>query len=236
MVSKASEATEEGAKEILMTLIKQKINKPVSMSYRQVQQQKREVKNARGYRPVIGGSSGSGVTMRRDLQHLKSVTRCKSWGELGYWQKECPQKGSNPSKILSGSSGATSASATHGWWSLVQSADDPDPSEAAGSSSMVQSSHEYETCSMVMWTTDVMANNISRTMESCTFSPKMREAIGIARNLFPAGFASSSHREAQPLESRDSVVDAAVIDSPKQPIDAFHYCTQESYAVLDTGC
>ena len=46
VVSKASEVSEDGAKEILMTLIKQKIQKPMSMSYRQVQQQKREVKHS----------------------------------------------------------------------------------------------------------------------------------------------------------------------------------------------
>ena len=88
VVSKASEVSEDGAKEILMTLIKQKIQKPMSMSYRQVQQQKRDVKTARGFRPVnSGGNYGSGVTMRRDLQQLKSVTRCKACGELGHWQK-----------------------------------------------------------------------------------------------------------------------------------------------------
>ncbi|CAL1172305.1 unnamed protein product, partial [Cladocopium goreaui] len=46
--SKTAEVTEDGAREILMTLIKQKVNKPVSMTYKQVQQQKREVRNARG--------------------------------------------------------------------------------------------------------------------------------------------------------------------------------------------
>eukprot|EP00435_Cladocopium_sp_Y103_P035426 s3103_g9.t1 len=151
--SKSSEVTEDGAREILMTLIKQKINKPVSMSYKQVQNQKREVRNARGYRPVVGGSSG--VTMRRDLQQLKSVTRCKSCGELGHWHKECPQKTSNQSKIPASSSGAASTNAAHGWWSLVQP---------------------------------------------------------------------------------DSFGDAAVVDSLKQPIEAFHYCTKESNAVVDTGC
>ena len=53
--SKTAEVTEDGAREILMTLIKQKVNKPVSMTYKQVQQQKREVRNARGYRPVGWG-------------------------------------------------------------------------------------------------------------------------------------------------------------------------------------
>eukprot|EP00435_Cladocopium_sp_Y103_P033633 s58_g8.t1 len=145
--SKASEVTEDGAREILMTLIKQRVNRPVNMSYRNVQQQKREVKNARGYRPVISSSnsSGHGGTMRRDLQQLKSVTRCKACGELGHWHKECPQKlsnASNASKIPASSAGAASASASHGWWSLVQSVDDHETSDAAGSSNLMQSSNE----------------------------------------------------------------------------------------------
>eukprot|EP00435_Cladocopium_sp_Y103_P058091 s251_g20.t1 len=47
--SKSHEITEDGAREILMTLIKQKVSKPVNMSYRQVQQQKREA------HPTAGG-------------------------------------------------------------------------------------------------------------------------------------------------------------------------------------
>eukprot|EP00435_Cladocopium_sp_Y103_P021732 s1406_g5.t1 len=46
------EVTEDGAREILMTLIKNKVSKPQIMSYKQVQQQKREIKNSRGFRPV----------------------------------------------------------------------------------------------------------------------------------------------------------------------------------------
>ena len=143
VVSKASEVSEDGAKEILMTLIKQKIQKPMSMSYRQVQQQKRDVKTARGFRPVnSGGNYGSGVTMRRDLQQLKSVTRCKACGELGHWHKECPQKQNNQSKIPNSSSGAASASASHGWWSLVQPIEESGTTQDASSSSRLQSSNE----------------------------------------------------------------------------------------------
>eukprot|EP00435_Cladocopium_sp_Y103_P001187 s753_g1.t1 len=140
-ISKNAEVTEEGAREILMTLIKQKVSKPMSMSYRQVQNQKREVKNARGYRPIIGGSNHSVGTMRRDLQQLKSVTRCKACGEVGHWHRECPQKNSN-SKIPSSSTGATSGTA-HGWWSNVQAIDDDhNASEAPASSSFAQTHHE----------------------------------------------------------------------------------------------
>jgi hypothetical protein len=135
------EVTEDGAREILMTLIKQKINKPVHMSYKQVQQQKRDVKNSRGYRPVGGVSNNHGGTMRRDLQQLKSVTRCKNCGELGHWHRECPQKSSS-SKIPPSSTGATNAGTSHGWWSLVQAVDDPIASDAAGSSNPMQAHQE----------------------------------------------------------------------------------------------
>jgi hypothetical protein len=135
------EVTEDGAREILMTLIKQKINKPVHMSYKQVQQQKRDVKNSRGYRPVGGVSNNHGGTMRRDLQQLKSVTRCKNCGELGHWHRECPQKSSS-SKIPPSSTGATNAGTSHGWWSLVQAVDDPIASDATGSSNPMQAHQE----------------------------------------------------------------------------------------------
>eukprot|EP00435_Cladocopium_sp_Y103_P029328 s58_g7.t1 len=64
----------------------------------------------------------------------------------------------------------------------------------------------------------------------------MQRAIEYVRHVFPAGFATSCHRSAQPLESQDSFGDAAVVDSNKQPFETFHYCTRESYAVVDTGC
>ena len=53
--------------------------------------------------------------------------------------------------------------------------------------------------------------------------------------MFPSGFAVHENR-AQPLESRDSSSCAAVTNSDLQQFEAFHYCTQESYAVIDTGC
>ena len=140
--AKETEVTEEGAREILMTLIKQKVNKPVTMSYRQVQQQKRAVKNAGGYRPVIGGNGSQGGTMRRDLQQLKSVTRCKNCGELGHWHKECPQKNQSHGKIPQGSQGAASASASHSWWSLVQPVSDTNASDAADPSDALQACQE----------------------------------------------------------------------------------------------
>ena len=120
----ADEITEDGAREILMTLIKQKISKPINMSYRQVQQQKKEVRNSRGYRPINVQNNGSSG-MRRDLQQLKSVTRCKSCGELGHWHKECPRKNVNTSST--GSAAGSNASSQHSWWSIVQSVDEVEP-------------------------------------------------------------------------------------------------------------
>lgn len=115
-----NEVSEEGAKEILMTLVKQKIHKPGNMSYRQVQQQKRDVRNSRGYRPV-GGAGGAGQTMRRDLQHLKSVTKCKACGEVGHWHRECPNKSKMQSMSSTSTGQSNSASTNHSWWSIVQS-------------------------------------------------------------------------------------------------------------------
>ena len=129
----ADEITEEGAREILMTLIKQKINKPVNMSYRQVQQQKKEVRNSRGYRPInVANQAGSG--MRRDLQQLKAVTRCKSCGELGHWHKECPKK--QVSASSTGSAAGSNASTNHSWWSIVQPIDEEEPNAKSETSAV----------------------------------------------------------------------------------------------------
>ena len=122
--SAVDEVTEEGAREILKTMIKQKISKPTNMSYRQVQQQKKEVRNSRGYRPInVQPSAGSG--MRRDLQQLKAVTRSKNCGELGHWHRECPKKSTNTSST--GSAAGSNASANHSWWSIVQPVDEAEP-------------------------------------------------------------------------------------------------------------
>ena len=126
--------TEDDAKEILMTLIKQKITKPTTMSYKQVQQQKREVKNARGYRPIVSNSSGSG--MRRDLQQLKAVTKCKNCGEMGHWHRECPHKKVQGVNQGQNTNASASQSSNHSWWSLVQPVGscDSHPSEEVSSS------------------------------------------------------------------------------------------------------
>ena len=94
------------------------------MSYRQVQQQKKEVRNSRRYRPInVSNQQGSG--MRRDLQQLKAVTRCKSCGDLGHWHKECPRKQVNTSST--GSAAGSNASTNHSWWSIVQPIDETEP-------------------------------------------------------------------------------------------------------------
>ena len=114
--------TEDDAREILMTLIKQQVMKPTNMSYKQVQQSKREVRNARGYRPVVSGSGSN--TMRRDLQQLKAVTKCKSCGETGHWHRECPHKGQQQSQSSNSKPNANAGqSSSHSWWSIVQPAD-----------------------------------------------------------------------------------------------------------------
>ena len=89
---------------------------------------------------------------------------------------------------------------------------------------------------MVLWTTDVMVNNSSRTMGFGNFSPDMQKAIRHVCRVFPAGFAASDRSYAQPLESQHSVDDAADVASREQPFATYHYCTRESYAVIDTGC
>ena len=72
-------------------------------------------------------------------------------------------------------------------------------------------------------------------MGSHSFSPDMQRAINHVRRVFPGGFATACNRSTQPLKSTKSCGIAAV-DSMKQPFEAFHYCTRESYAVVDTGC
>ena len=89
---------------------------------------------------------------------------------------------------------------------------------------------------MVLWTTDVMVNNSSRTMGFGNFSPDMQKAIRHVCRVFPAGFAASDRSHAQPLESQHSVDNAADVENRAQPFATYHYCTRESYAVIDTGC
>ena len=94
--------SEGDAKEILMTLIRQRVQKPVqNFSYKQVQNMKNEIKNGRGFRnPNQNG-------MKRDIQHLKSITECRNCGRTGHWHRECPLKG-HP-KGTSANSNASSA-------------------------------------------------------------------------------------------------------------------------------
>ena len=111
----SEEVTEDSAKEILMSLIKQKISRPVQMSYRQVQQKKAEVRNSRGFRPVNMGAT------RRDVEALKAVTRCRNCNELGHWHRECPKKQDRGTRSASSSaSGPAAGSNAQSWWSLVE--------------------------------------------------------------------------------------------------------------------
>ena len=88
---------------------------------------------------------------------------------------------------------------------------------------------------MVMWTAGVQVNSLSRTIGLSKFSPNMQKAIRRVMLVFPSGFAVSQNR-AQPLESRDSLGHADVTNRDLQQFETFHYCTHESYAVIDTGC
>lgn len=128
--SAASEISEESAKDILMTLIKQRVSGPSNLNYKQVQQQKKEVRNARGFKPVVAAPQNHGHPMRRDLQHLKSITKCKACGQVGHWHKECPTKNRSTS-----SNPSSSGTVSHGWWSLVQE-------EPLGESSMYRESDQ----------------------------------------------------------------------------------------------
>lgn len=109
-------------------------HKSTTMSYKQVQQQKRKVKNARGFRPKVSSSAGSG--MRRDLQQLKAVTKCKNCGEMGHWHRECPRKNQFQSSSNSTNTTADQPS-SHSWWSLVQTAESADVQSMVGSSQHV---------------------------------------------------------------------------------------------------
>ena len=109
---------EDEAKDVLMNLIKQKVTGPVhSMSYRQVQNVKRDIQNARGFRAVQGNQQQRGRPDRpkADLGYLKSITRCKNCNMVGHWHRECPHKKSSPND----STGSAPAQ-KQGWWTLCE--------------------------------------------------------------------------------------------------------------------
>ena len=116
--------SESDAKDILMTLIRQKVNRPVqNLSYKQVQNMKNDLKNGRGFRtPATSQSIGA----RKDLQHLKSITKCRACGMTGHWHRECPnkQRSSSSSNVppgnYSGVSSRDGDSANKAWWSLAE--------------------------------------------------------------------------------------------------------------------
>lgn len=103
--------TEDDAREILMTMIRQKyVNRPVNqMSYQQVQKAKQEFRNNRGFRDFQNRdhSAAKGLGKgKRDLNHLKSITKCRNCGVVGHWHKECPRP-RNDSSNASHSSGGS---------------------------------------------------------------------------------------------------------------------------------
>ena len=115
--------TEDEAKDVLMTLIRQKIARPAQYSYRQVQQTKQDLRNSRGFRSVNTGSEGrhQGGIVRRDIQQLKQITKCRNCGAVGHWHKECPHpKTSNASSSVGTQGPSTKNEPRQGWWSLVE--------------------------------------------------------------------------------------------------------------------
>ena len=94
-VTEEEAITEEEAKEVLMSLIKSKYaeNAPVqSMQYKQVQQAKTNLRNARGFAEKGQGKKGQG---KKDIAYLKRITRCKGCNQVGHWHKDaiCPKRG-----------------------------------------------------------------------------------------------------------------------------------------------
>ena len=116
--------TETEAKDVLMNLIKQKVTGPVqNMSYKQVQNAKQDLRNARGFRAVQG--YGKGRHKGKDLDYLKSITTCRRCLKVGHWHRECPnppaRESQSPSmQAQSGSSSGTSAT-RQGWWAMCES-------------------------------------------------------------------------------------------------------------------
>ena len=117
--------SEVDAKDILMTLIRQKVNRPVQqLSYKQVQNMKNELKTGRGFR-TSPGNQYSGA--KRDIQHLKSITKCRTCGMTGHWHRECPQKNQRSSQSNASAAGSSAPPQRDGdvsnkaWWSLSES-------------------------------------------------------------------------------------------------------------------
>eukprot|EP00435_Cladocopium_sp_Y103_P008670 s753_g2.t1 len=56
-------------------------------------------------------------------------------------------------------------------------------------------------------------------------------------HMFPEGFAAAVSDSSQPLGPDISHVAAVEVnDHGMQPVEAYHYCASESFAVIDTGC
>lgn len=123
--------SEMEAKEILMTLIRQKVSKPVqNYTYKQVQNMKQDLRNGRGFRGP--NMTGGNQNMRKDIQHLKSITTCRNCGKPGHWHRECPLKSAPKGSSSSAGGQASVHSSNHetdghqkAWWSLAECMDDP---------------------------------------------------------------------------------------------------------------
>lgn len=113
----------DNAKDILMNMTRQKVSRPVQQfNYKQVQNIKNDLKTGRGFRtPAVNGASGT----RSDIQHLKSITRCRHCNQPGHWQRECPLKSQFKAGVQQTSNGAASSAqgsetTNKAWWSLSE--------------------------------------------------------------------------------------------------------------------
>ena len=107
---------EEDAKEILMTLIRNKYQgpSPQNMKYHQVQGMKRDIKNARGFNQIRGG--------KKDIEYLKKVTKCKGCGMTGHWHKDpvCPKRGGSGTASTSSGSGSRDQPVKTNYMNIVE--------------------------------------------------------------------------------------------------------------------
>ena len=63
----------------------------------------------------------------------------------------------------------------------------------------------------------------------------MQRAIQHVKHVFPGGFVTRV-KHAEPLGSENHSGHAAAVEPVMQQVETFHYCTEDAYAVVDTGC
>ncbi|CAK9008396.1 unnamed protein product [Durusdinium trenchii] len=93
--------TEDEAKDVLMTLIRQKIARPAQYSYRQVQQTKQDLRNSRGFRSVNTGSEGHGREPEEKLSGISSSAGAQASQRLVKDVQSPPDSHTLPSNVPS---------------------------------------------------------------------------------------------------------------------------------------